>query len=223
MFLLFFFCKAPFTCEYEGKRYRSFDKFNGGPDECAQCLCLNGKVNCDESKCTILVDPPAPSVASTNARPIPISTPLPPVTRTSQSVQGSEKGPSVPDLAYYASQLTDVASNQEKGPITAGMSYLPEQYQYLQAQVGPAGVRGPPGSPGIPGPQGFQGVRGEPGEQGLTGQTGQIGPRGLTGLPGKDGVPGEDGEAGLPGITGPPGPRGLPGKLSFINIITVLN
>lgn len=70
--------------------------------------------------------------------------------------QGTEKGPS-PDLAYYASQLTDVAANQEKGPITAPMSYMPEQYQYMQAQSGPQGVRGPPGPPGPPGPQGFQG------------------------------------------------------------------
>lgn len=48
-------------------------------------------------------------------------------------------------MAYYASHLTDVASNQEKGPITAGMSYMPEQYQYMQAQSGPIGPRGPPG------------------------------------------------------------------------------
>lgn len=207
---------APFMCELDGKRYRSFENFSSGPDGCAKCLCLDGKIDCDESQCQkILIDPPAPNEPLptdkpmgkfiTTERPLPAFPSLPP--------QGNDKGPPSPDLAYYASHLTDVASNQEKGPQTAGMSYMPEQYQYLQAQVGPSGPRGPPGPSGAIGPQGFQGIRGEPGEQGLSGPTGQIGPRGLPGNPGKDGTPGEDGETGLPGLTGPPGPRGLPGKL----------
>lgn len=135
-----------------GKRYRSFEKFSNGPNGCAKCLCLDGKIDCDESQChSILIDPPAPneelpassppSTTTTTERIAPIFPSLPP--------QGNDKGPS-PDLAYYASHLTDVASNQEKGPITAGMSYMPEQYQYMQAQAqaGPTGPRGPPGPPG---------------------------------------------------------------------------
>lgn len=57
-----------------------------------------------------------------------------PVTRT----RGSEKGP---DLGYYASHLTNVNPNTDKGPPDT-MPYIPEPYQYLQAQVG---SRGPPG------------------------------------------------------------------------------
>lgn len=54
--------------------------------------------------------------------------------------QGNEKGPPSPqDLGYYSSQMADVNLNSEKGPQTAGMGYMPEQYQYLQAQVGAPG------------------------------------------------------------------------------------
>lgn len=56
---------------------------------------------------------------------------------------GSEKGPSTPDLAYYASRLTDANINAQKGPpLPDAMSYYPEQFQYMQAQPG---LRGPPG------------------------------------------------------------------------------
>lgn len=44
--------------------------------------------------------------------------------------------------------MTDVHMNSEKGPNTDALSYLPEQYQYLQAQMATPGSRGPPGSPG---------------------------------------------------------------------------
>lgn len=165
--LLSQFRTAPFTCEHEGKRYRSFEKFNSGPGGCARCLCLNGKVDCDETQCKpqILIDPPAPSTERiqqnnvvTERVALPDSTRppavQPPILPRSQ---GNEKGPSTPDLAYYASQLTDVSQNQEKGPASAGMQYMPEQYSYLQAQAGAPGLRGPPGLPGVAGPQGFQG------------------------------------------------------------------
>lgn len=153
---------ASFTCEHEGKRYRSLEKFNSGPNGCAKCLCVDGKVDCDETLCkqTILVDKPAPSAVPH----VPVSTERNTQTtpqqqpRVSLPPQGSDKGPSSPDLAYYASQLTDVSSNQDKGPASAGMGYMPEQYSYLQAaQAGAPGQRGPPGPPGQSGPQGFQG------------------------------------------------------------------
>lgn len=70
--------------------------------------------------------------------------------------RSNEKGP---DLGYYASHLTDVNMNSEKGP-TEPMQYMPEPYQYLQAQVGTPGLRGPPGPPGLAGPPGPQGLQG---------------------------------------------------------------
>lgn len=102
-------------------------------------------MNCDDSKCNkILVDPPetatvpaVPKIATTDRSPV-----------VQSGTQGNEKGPSQPDLAYYASQLTNVNMNSEKGPNTDAMSYLPEQYQYMQAQMGTPGSRGPPGPPG---------------------------------------------------------------------------
>lgn len=138
---------APFTCEHEGKRYRSFEKFNAGPHGCAQCICLDGRVDCDESNCKTPASFPispatTPREATTVASVVRESETS--VTRSSAPVQGSEKGPSASELSYYASQLTDVASG-DKGPATAGLSYLPEQYQYMQAQTGPIGPRGPPG------------------------------------------------------------------------------
>lgn len=114
-----------------------------------------------------------------------------------------------PDTSYYARQLADVLSSSDKGP--SAPAFLPEQFQYLQAQIGPVGPRGSTGPTGAVGPQGFQGVRGEPGEPGPSGQPGQAGARGLPGNSGKDGDSGDDGEPGLPGQGGPPGPRGLPG------------
>lgn len=118
-------------------------------------------MDCNETECknTILVDKPAPSVVphestERSAQSTPQQQP-----RSSLPPQGSDKGPSSPDLAYYASQLTDVSSNQDKGPASAGLGYMPEQYSYLQAaQAGAPGQRGPPGAPGPAGPQGFQGI-----------------------------------------------------------------
>lgn len=142
---------APFSCEYEGKRYRSLDKFTSGANNCAQCICIDGRVDCDESKCQILVDPPESSTMPSIEPKAPIAyhppeTPAPAQTPTMTKkpviqVRSNEKGP---DLGYYASHLTDVNMNSEKGP-TEPMQYMPEQYQYLQAQVGSPGLRGPPG------------------------------------------------------------------------------
>lgn len=134
---------APFSCEYEGKRYRSLDKFNSGVNGCAQCICVDGRVNCDESKCQIFVDPPESSTV-TVVQPK-YQPPQPPATTTTTKApvvqtRGSEKGP---DLGYYANRLTDVNMNSDKGP-SEPMQYMPEQYQYLQAQGSP-GLRGPPG------------------------------------------------------------------------------
>lgn len=137
---------APFTCEFEGKRYRTFDKFNTGADGCSKCICIDGRVNCDDSGChPILVDPPETATVI-----VPVHTTT--TTTTTQApivrsdTQGSEKGPSQPDMAYYASRLTDVNMNSEKGP--GPEAYPMEQYPFLQAQMGTPGSRGPPGPPG---------------------------------------------------------------------------
>lgn len=82
-----------------------------------------------------VTQPPPPPVTTTT------TTAKTPIVRT--DTQGSEKGPSTPDLAYYASRLTDANINSQKGPPDA-MSYYPEQFQYMQAQ-GTPGLRGPPG------------------------------------------------------------------------------
>lgn len=147
---------APFTCEYEGKRYRSLDKFTSGVNGCAQCLCIDGRVDCDESKCKILIDPPEASTEPViiqpklhSNHPFPPAPPFVPTTTTTTTTtrapvirtgsQGYEKGP---DLGYYAHHLTNVNMNTDKGPPDT-MPYMPEPYQYLQAQVG---SRGPPGN-----------------------------------------------------------------------------
>lgn len=143
------FLSAPFTCEYEGKRYRSHDKFNSGPNGCLQCICIDGNVNCNDQAC----QPPVVT-ARGNGNQLPFVPPSQPDQRAAASTEppvqvpnpprpSSEKGPPSPptDLRYYASQLTDV-SGSDKGP--SGVSYMPEQYQYLQAQTGPVGPRGPP-------------------------------------------------------------------------------
>lgn len=44
-------------------------------------------------------------------------------------------------MTFYSRQLADVLSSSDKGP--SGPS--PDQFQYLQAQVGPVGARGAPG------------------------------------------------------------------------------
>lgn len=144
-----FWFVAPFICEHDGKRYRNLEKFNSGVNGCEECICLDGIVNCDDSKCQILVDPPEASTEYVPRQPVITQPPpLPPVqTTTSAPVvpsRGSEKGPSSPELGYYGGRLVDVNPNSEKGP-TEPMSYIPEQYQYLQAQVGLPGLRGPPG------------------------------------------------------------------------------
>lgn len=54
-----------------------------------------------------------------------------------------------PDMTYYSRQLADVLSSSDKGPSSGSSSFLPDQFQYLQAQVGPVGARGPPGPSGI--------------------------------------------------------------------------
>lgn len=48
-----------------------------------------------------------------------------------------------PDMTFYSRQLADVLSSSDKGP--SGPSFIPDQFQYLQAQVGPVGARGAPG------------------------------------------------------------------------------
>lgn len=125
-------------------------------------------MNCDESKCQILVEPP--ETPSPNLPPPSRQQPIaPPVTTTSTTTtskppirtdtQGNEKGPSQSELAYYASRLTDANINAQKGPPDA-MSYYPEQFQYMQAQ-GTPGLRGPPGPAGPAGPAGQPGLQGK--------------------------------------------------------------
>lgn len=80
--MLFRFISAPFTCEYEGKRYRSLEKFISGVNGCAQCICIDGNVNCDESKCQILVDPPETPSFNVPLPPRQPSPPLPVATTT---------------------------------------------------------------------------------------------------------------------------------------------
>lgn len=141
-------------CEYEGKRYRQLEKFTSGVNGCAQCLCVDGNVNCDESKCQILVEPP--ETPTIDVAPTVVEQPLPPIPTTTTTTttttpkpvvvaQGNEKGPTPADLAYYASRLTDANINAQKGPQSLdAMSYYPEQMQYLQAQGAP-GSRGQQG------------------------------------------------------------------------------
>lgn len=57
-----------------------------------------------------------------------------------------------PDISYYSQQLAAQNEGSDKGP-----SFVPEQFQYMQAASGPVGPRGPQGPLGSPGPQGFQG------------------------------------------------------------------
>lgn len=107
-------------------------------------------MNCQEDDCHYLVDPPetplAPRQQPEQPAPAPTTTTPAPVERVERvETQGSEKGPSSADLSYYASHLTSVNSNSDKGPSDA-IPYMPEQYQYLQAQAGAPGLRGPPGT-----------------------------------------------------------------------------
>lgn len=156
------FLTASFTCEFEGKRYRANERFTTGDNECAECICIDGRVDCDDAKChPILVDPPeGVTVASTTTSTTTTTTTTPRTPIQPQgSPRGSEKGPSQADYSYYAHQLTDVNPNSEKGPLTDAMSYMPEQYNYMQA-VGQPGLRGPPG---LPGPSGSSGTAGPQG------------------------------------------------------------
>lgn len=103
-------------------------------------------MNCDDSRCNkILVDPPETATVPANVPKVAApTTSRPPIVQSGE--QGNEKGPSQPDLAYYASQLTNANMNSEKGPNTDAMAYLPEHF--MQAQMGTPGSRGPPGPPG---------------------------------------------------------------------------
>jgi collagen type II alpha len=47
-------------------------------------------------------------------------------------------------MSYYTHQLAESLSGSDKGP--SGPSFIPEQFQYMQAQVGPVGARGPSGT-----------------------------------------------------------------------------
>lgn len=102
-------------------------------------------VNFSPPKQPAIPQPTSPPATATT------TTAKPPIVRT--ETQGSEKGPSSPALAYYASRLTDANINAQKGPPPESMSYYPEQFQYMQAQ-GTPGLRGPPGPPGPIGQQG---------------------------------------------------------------------
>lgn len=168
---------APFTCEFHGKRYRTFEKFSPPHQPCAECICVDGEVKCNEEKC---ISPDADDdsfvVEKESESPPEPTTPWPAATTTTTErpriVVSGEKGPTVPDIGYYTSQLSNAFVSQDKGPTEP---FYPEQYAgYMtaHAQVGPVGPRGAPG---------FVGPRGEPG------LPGEVGPRGLTGLPGQDG------------------------------------
>lgn len=157
---------AGFTCEYDGKRYRTLEKFKTGPNGCVECKCVDGKVNCNQDLChqsgqtsRHVTTEETPTTTELDVEQTPVVAAVP------AARPSSEKGPPSPptDFRYYAGQLTDV-SGGDKGP--SGVPYLPEQYQYLQAQSGPVGPRGHPGPVGQPGPQGFPGQRGETGEPG---------------------------------------------------------
>lgn len=121
----------------------------------------------------------------------------------------------LPDMTYYSQQMADLYGSNDKGP-NAPM-YGPDNFQYVQAQVGPVGQRGASGPGGPIGPQGFQGTRGEAGDSGPMGPMGAPGPRGMPGTPGKDGEAGEDGEIGATGAAGPPGPRGFTGMVNILS------
>lgn len=42
----------------------------------------------------------------------------------------------IPDLSFYTNQLQEAMSGSEKGP-----SFVPENFQYMQASTGPVGPR----------------------------------------------------------------------------------
>ena len=43
-----------------------------------------------------------------------------------------------PDLSFYTQQLAEQLGGSDKGP--SGPSFLPENFQYMQAAVGPIGM-----------------------------------------------------------------------------------
>lgn len=66
--------------------------------------------------------------------------PGPPGTPGNPGVPGVPGPPGpIPDLSAFYDQIASQNSNNDKGP------NYPEPFQFLQAQVGPAGSRGPPG------------------------------------------------------------------------------
>lgn len=56
---------APFSCLHKGNWYREREKFREGPDDCSECICENGKVNCNDESCprstTTTTTTPAPT------------------------------------------------------------------------------------------------------------------------------------------------------------------
>lgn len=54
-------------------------------------------------------------------------------------------------MNYYSNQFVE-SGGSDKGP-----SFVPEQFQYMQASTGPRGVTGQIGSPGPRGPPGENG------------------------------------------------------------------
>lgn len=169
----------PFTCHYEGKWYREQEQFQSGYQGCATCRCRNKQVVCDEADCpkikadvSVTVIPrTTTTTTTTTTTPVPeydaaqLGNRLPlapagePGTPGESGVPGSPGTPGVPglpgppgpvpDLTYFTQQLQDSMAGSDKGP-------GPDNFQYMQAQVGPVGPRGPPGPSGVSGPQGFQ-------------------------------------------------------------------
>lgn len=39
------------TCKADGKIYQNYEKFRSGVDECASCVCIDNKIECDAMKC----------------------------------------------------------------------------------------------------------------------------------------------------------------------------
>ena len=57
--------EIPYTCQFESTWYKEGDKFNNGPDNCIQCICIDSKVICNEDNCT----PPSTTTSSTTLPP----------------------------------------------------------------------------------------------------------------------------------------------------------
>jgi hypothetical protein len=57
-------------------------------------------------------------------------------TLSNSKLNYSPPGPP-PDLSFYTQQLAEQLGGSDKGP--SGPSFLPENFQYMQAAVGPVG------------------------------------------------------------------------------------